>query len=152
MAFAFVSCRTEAGMILENSPKIERSAGVLLHPTSLPGRFGIGDIGPAAHAWVKLLADARLGWWQMLPLGPTGYGDSPYQSPSSFAGNPNLISPEALVGDGLLPHQELADYELPEGSVNYEAVISNKRRLIRKAWEHYRRDNTGLHDEFAAFG
>jgi len=139
-------------MILENSPKIERSAGVLLHPTSLPGRFGIGDIGPAAHAWVKLLADARLGWWQMLPLGPTGYGDSPYQSPSSFAGNPNLISPEALVGDGLLPHQELADYQLPEGSVNYAAVISIKRRLIRKAWEHYRRDNTGLHDEFAAFG
>src|SRR5438105_4274802 len=101
------------------STALRRSAGVLLHPTSLPGSFGIGDLGPAAHAWISRLADARLGWWQMLPLGPTGYGDSPYQSPSSFAGNPNLISPELLTDDGLLTRMELADFELAEGLVDF---------------------------------
>ena len=65
-----------------------RSAGILLHPTSLPGRYGVGDLGPAASAWVEALARAKQTWWQVLPLGPTGYGDSPYQSFSAFAGNP----------------------------------------------------------------
>src|SRR5260370_11421637 len=133
-------------------PVLKRSAGVLLHPTSLPGPFGIGDLGPAAHAWAKQLADARFGWWQMLPVGPTGYGDSPYESRSSFAGNPNLISPEMLADDGLLTRRELADFELPAGPIDYAAVIRNKRRLIQRAWENYRHDMTGLHADFAAFG
>src|ERR1044071_3010903 len=84
-----------------------RSSGVLLHPTSLPSlpgspELGIGDLGPAAYAWVDTLARGKQTWWQILPLGPTGPNDSPYQSFSAFAGNPNLISPERLTHDGLL--------------------------------------------------
>ena len=79
-----------------------RSSGVLLHPTSLPGRFGIGDLGPAARQFVTFLTHARQRIWQVLPLGPTGYGDSPYQCFSAFAGNPLLISLHALVDAGLL--------------------------------------------------
>src|SRR5262249_3346822 len=77
-----------------------RSAGLLLHPTSLAGPFGIGDLGPAAYAWVDALLRARQKWWQILPLGPTGYGDSPYQCFSAFAGNIYLLSPDFLLRDG----------------------------------------------------
>src|SRR5438477_653564 len=73
-----------------------RSAGILLHPTSLPGPYGIGDLGPAAYGWIDALAQAKQRWWQILPLGPTGYGDSPYQAFSAFAGNPFLVSPQYL--------------------------------------------------------
>ncbi|MBK5109197.1 MAG: 4-alpha-glucanotransferase, partial [Anaerolineales bacterium] len=68
--------------------KFERSSGILLHPTSLPGPFGIGDLGPQVHRWIDFLSRSGCGLWQVLPLGPTGYGDSPYQSFSAFAGNP----------------------------------------------------------------
>src|SRR5436309_6208128 len=85
-----------------------RSAGILLHPTSLPGPHGIGDLGPAAYRWVDALAEAKQSWWQILPLGPTGYGDSPYQCFSAFAGNPYLISPDRLVQGGLLTSADLA--------------------------------------------
>ena len=78
---------------------VPRSSGVLLHPTALPGPFGLGDLGPQAHAWIDALARAGQHWWQVLPLGPTGYGDSPYQSPSTFAGNLNLLSPEWLAAE-----------------------------------------------------
>ena len=83
-------------------PANYRASGVLLHVTSLPGPYGIGDLGPAAYAWVDRLAEAGQSWWQALPLGPTGYGNSPYQSLSSFAGNWLLISPEELTDEGLL--------------------------------------------------
>ena len=83
-------------------PANYRASGVLLHVTSLPGPYGIGDLGPAAYAWVDRLAEAGQSWWQALPLGPTGYGNSPYQSLSSFAGNWLLISPEELIDEGLL--------------------------------------------------
>ncbi len=73
--------------------KFPRRSGVLLHPTSLPGRFGLGDLGDAADRFVDFLAAARQSYWQVLPLSPTGYGDSPYQTLSAFAGNPMLISP-----------------------------------------------------------
>jgi 4-alpha-glucanotransferase len=79
-----------------------RASGVLLHITSLPSAYGIGDLGPAAFAWLDRLHEAGQRWWQALPPGPTGYGDSPYQSLSSFAGNELLISPEGLIDDGLL--------------------------------------------------
>src|SRR5437773_98516 len=79
-----------------------RASGVLLHVTSLPSPYGIGDVGPAAVKWIDQLHDAGQSWWQALPLGPTGYGNSPYQSLSSFAGNGLLISPEWLIEDGLL--------------------------------------------------
>jgi 4-alpha-glucanotransferase len=111
-----------------------RASGILLHPTSLPGRFGIGDLGPAAGEFLDALAATGQRWWQMLPLGPTGYGNSPYQSHSSFAGNRLLISPELLVEDGLLTTSDLDDYpRLPDDHVEFEAVGEAKDRLIELA-------------------
>ena len=78
------------------------ASGVLLHITSLPSAYGIGDVGPAAMKWIDLLHEAGQSWWQSLPLGPTGYGNSPYQPLPSFAGNELLISPDWLIEDGLL--------------------------------------------------
>src|SRR5262250_824234 len=83
-------------------PSEYRSSGILLHVTSLPSAYGIGDLGPSAFSWVDRLHAAGQRWWQSLPLGPTGYGDSPYQPMSSFAGNDMLISPASLISDGLL--------------------------------------------------
>ena len=95
---------------------MHRTSGVLLHPTSLPGPFGIGDLGPAAYEFVDFLAAAGQGLWQVLPLGPTGFGDSPYQCASSFAGNPLLISPERLLEWGWVDAADLAHPELSRGS------------------------------------
>ncbi len=109
---------------------------MLLHPTSLPGPYGIGDIGTGAAAFIGWLARTGQGIWQVLPLGPTGYGDSPYASFSSFAGNELLISPDNLVRDGLLTAEEAKAARLPEhGKVDYGKVIPNKRALARKAAE-----------------
>ena len=77
--------------------EMKRTAGILMHPTSLPGKYGIGDLGPEAYKWVDLLHNTGVGIWQVLPLGPTGFADSPYQCFSALAGNPNLISPELLI-------------------------------------------------------
>src|SRR6185295_16108318 len=99
-----------------------RSSGLLLHVTSLPSRYGIGDVGPAAVAWVDQLHEASQGWWQTLPLGPTGYGDSPYQALSSFAGNPLLISPDWLIEDELVKPCEVAAGPFPVAAVDFEAV------------------------------
>src|SRR5262250_3458356 len=85
-----------------------RASGILLHPTSFPGRFGIGDLGTAAYEFVDFLEETGQSLWQALPLGPTGYGDSPYSCFSAFAGNPLLVSLEPLVDDGLL---DLSDIE-----------------------------------------
>src|SRR5262245_58592256 len=101
---------------------IDRSSGILLHVTSLPGRHGIGDLGPAAYLWIDQLNRARQSWWQMLPLGPTGYADSPYQCFSAFAGNPNLISLERLVDDGLLLESELPRAEFVKNKVDFDRV------------------------------
>jgi 4-alpha-glucanotransferase len=111
----------------------QRASGILLHITSLPGPFGIGDLGPAAHAWVDTLAAAGQRWWQVLPVGPTGFGDSPYQSLSTFAGNPNLLSPQALAEDGLLSPDESTASEMPEGPIDYGNVIAKKRLLLQAA-------------------
>ncbi len=86
-----------------------RSGGILLHPTSLPGPYGIGDLGPQAYRFIDWLAAAGCRLWQVLPLGPTGYGDSPYQCFSAFAGNPYLISPDLLLQDGLLNEADLTE-------------------------------------------
>src|SRR5947207_4695830 len=88
--------------------QLPRASGILLHPTSLPGRYGIGDLGAAAYHFVDLLVAAQQSLWQVLPLGPTGFGDSPYQCFSAFAGNPLLVSPERLVEDGVLERSDLA--------------------------------------------
>lgn len=115
---------------------MERISGVLLHPTSLPGPYGIGDLGREAHRFVEWLAAAGQAVWQILPLGPTGYGDSPYASFSSFAGNELLISPDALASEGFLP----ADFdhpEFPEGRVDYGRVLAWKLPLLDRAAEAF---------------
>jgi 4-alpha-glucanotransferase len=118
-------------------PHLRRSAGILLHPTSLPGPFGIGDLGPAAYRWVDTLARARQSWWQMLPLCPTGAGDSPYQGLSTFAGNTLLLSPEALRADGLVSAEDVDNARLPAGLVDYGAVIHTKGLLLQRAREGF---------------
>jgi len=117
-------------------PQGYRGAGLLLHVTSLPSRYGIGDIGPPALAWVDRLRDAGQSWWQALPLGPTGYGNSPYQPLSSFAGNELLVSPDWLVEDGLLRDGDCEANFAPH-EIDYEAVIPYKRRLLKTAWAHF---------------
>jgi len=115
-----------------------RSSGILLHPTSLPGPYGIGDFGPAAYAWVDWLAQARQKLWQVLPLGPPGYADSPYASLSSFALNPLLISPQRLVEQGDLDAGDLAGTPaFPPARVDYGAVIAWKRPLLERAARHF---------------
>ena len=103
--------------------KFKRSSGILLHPTSLPGRYGVGDLGAEAYRFVDWLEAAGQHLWQVLPLGPTGYGDSPYQCFSAFAGNTLLVSPDLLVEQGLLGAEDLTGApELAEGSVAYGAA------------------------------
>jgi 4-alpha-glucanotransferase len=129
-----------------------RSAGILLHPTSLPGPFGIGDVGPAAFAWVDALARARQGLWQVLPLGPTGYGDSPYQCFSAFAGNPLLVSPMVLVREGLLAASDLPSEGEAARRVDFEQVIPRKGGLLARAWERFQGGAApGLRAAFEAF-
>ncbi|VTT97829.1 4-alpha-glucanotransferase : 4-alpha-glucanotransferase OS=Roseiflexus castenholzii (strain DSM 13941 / HLO8) GN=Rcas_2645 PE=3 SV=1: Glyco_hydro_77 [Gemmataceae bacterium] len=115
-----------------------RTAGILLHPTSLPGPYGVGDLGPAARAWVDLLARAGQTWWQVLPLNPPGAGDSPYSAFSAFAGNPLLVSPDDLAADGLLRTDELEAAHLPAGPVNYPLAAAAKNRLLTRAWARFR--------------
>src|SRR5205085_6588800 len=122
---------------------LPRSSGILLHVTSLPGPFGIGDLGPAAHAWVETLACARQRWWQVLPLGPTGYGDSPYQCFSALAGNPNLISPDLLIREGLLSQADLGGVRFPDDRVDFGPVIDFKVRILGRAWEVFQAQPAG---------
>src|SRR5512143_1509958 len=96
-----------------------RASGLLLHVTSLPSPYGIGDVGPSALKWIDQLHEAGQSWWQALPLGPTGYGNSPYQSLSSFAGYGLLISPDWLIEDGLLTAGECAPPLLPKAAAGY---------------------------------
>jgi 4-alpha-glucanotransferase len=116
--------------------RFNRSSGILFHPTSLPGPYGIGDIGPQARLWVDFLSRAGCRLWQILPLGPTGYGDSPYQCFSAFAGNPYLISPDLLLEEGLLTQHDL--FSMPsfgDEMVDYGAVIPWKLKLLDRAFE-----------------
>jgi 4-alpha-glucanotransferase len=117
---------------------MKRSAGIFLHPTSLTSPFGIGDLGAAAYDWITLLAKHKQSYWQVCPLGPTGYGDSPYQCLSTFAGNELLISPVKLMEDGLLTRADIEDYPaLPEEHVDFRAVIQAKEELFRKAYHAF---------------
>jgi 4-alpha-glucanotransferase len=116
-----------------------RGAGVLLHPTSLPGPFGIGDLGPAAERFLDFLVEGGQTVWQVLPIGPSGLGNSPYSSVSAFAGNPMLISPERLVEDGLLTRAEILTHPaFPDDRVDYAAVTPWKMSLLRRAFNTYR--------------
>ena len=144
-----------------------RTAGILLHPTSLPSRGGIGDFGPAAYQFVDSLAAARQGLWQVLPLGPVGYGNSPYSSISAFAGNPLLISLERLAEHGWIGQAKLSATLSPEsGPVEYDRVFAAKMPLlfeagrgfidaasgsVRQRFEHFCSENAWWLDDFVLF-
>ncbi|HUF37072.1 MAG TPA: 4-alpha-glucanotransferase [Anaerolineales bacterium] len=116
-----------------------RASGVLLHPTSLPGPNGIGELGPEAYAWVDWLAGAGCGLWQVLPLGPTSYGDSPYQCFSAFAGNPYLISFDRLLKDGLLLAEDLQDRPIFEPDrVDFGTIYLWKLAVLDRAYGRFR--------------
>ena len=124
-------------MALPPFPAQYRASGLLLHVTSLPSPYGIGDVGPAAMAWIDKLHEAGQSWWQALPLGPTGYGNSPYQSMSSFAGNGLLISPDWLIEDGLLRTSDCVPLSFAPTAVDYGMVILFKHRLLERAWMNF---------------
>jgi 4-alpha-glucanotransferase len=123
---------------MTNASIFPRSSGVLLHPTSLPGRYGVGDLGEWAYHFVDWLHEAGQSIWQVLPLGPTSYGDSPYQSLSTFAGNPLLISFDRLAQDGWLTAGELAAVpNFPVHSVDFGNVITYHNTLLAKAYVRF---------------
>jgi 4-alpha-glucanotransferase len=130
-----------------------RASGILLHPTSLPGRFAIGDLGPAAFAFADFLAASGQTLWQVLPLGPTGYGDSPYACYSAFAGNTLLISPEKLLEQGLITGADLADMPTtPPSRLDFGAAHKTKGALLAKAFANYQRiTDTEFRSEFETF-
>ncbi len=115
----------------------ERRSGILLHPTSLPTPYGIGDFGPSAYNFIDFLAESGQKLWQMLPLGPTGYGDSPYQTLSAFAGNPALISPELLIKEGLLEPKEIRSIDFDLLHIDYNHVIPHKLDLLKRAYLNF---------------
>lgn len=130
----------------------ERRAGILLHPTSLPGQYGIGDLGDEAYRFLDWMHSAGLAWWQVLPLGPTSFGDSPYQCFSAFAGNPLLVSPEYLVRDGLLEADEIEPPDFPNDRVDFGWIINWKLPLLRRAHERFRAGAAAqLRPRFEAF-
>jgi 4-alpha-glucanotransferase len=117
----------------------EKAAGILLHISSLPGRFGIGDIGPEALKFVDFLAETGQKIWQVLPLGPTGYNNSPYACLSAFAGNIELISPDKLVEEGFLEENDFQELpEFNENRVNYGNVYQFKNRILRLSFQRFR--------------
>src|SRR5713101_2158255 len=130
-----------------------RSSGILLHPTSLPGRFGVGDLGPEAYRFADFLVASGQSLWQVLPLGPTGYGDSPYACYSAFAVNTLLISPERLFDEGLLAKNDLDEIpSLPTERVDFELVHQSKDNILEKAFASYQRStDTELRSAFETF-
>ncbi|MBD2612117.1 MAG: 4-alpha-glucanotransferase [Nostoc sp. ZfuVER08] len=130
-----------------------RSSGILLHPTSFPSRFGIGDLGSEAYRFIDFLKESYQQYWQVLPLGPTAYGNSPYMCYSAMAGNPLLISPEKLLDEGLLVEQDFANLPaFAAEKVDFDAVVPIKVGLLKKACENFRANATPEQQkEFAAF-
>src|SRR5437773_5528362 len=133
--------------------RFRRASGVLLHPTSLPGEYGIGDLGPEAFKFIDFLAAAGQSYWQILPLGPTGYGDSPYQSFSAFAGNMLMVSPERLVEDGVISNSFLERKpDFPAHKVDFGAVYEWKRELLANAHDGFQHiTSVDLRGKFETF-
>lgn len=131
----------------------KRASGILLHPTCFPSRFGIGDLGEEAYRFIDFLADSYQQVWQILPLGPTGYGNSPYLSYSALAGNPLLISPEKLVEDELLDEEDFANLpDFPLDRVDFELVNQTKMPLLQKASQTFKQGaSEELQEEFEKF-
>jgi 4-alpha-glucanotransferase len=120
--------------------KFNRSSGIIFHPTSLPGPDGIGDLGPEAYRWINFLNEAGCKLWQVLPLGPTGYGDSPYQCFSALAGNPYLVSPALLLEDSLLTRSDLLDRpKFPVNRIDYGSAIEWKQKILDRAFIHFKK-------------
>ncbi len=130
-----------------------RSTGILLHPTSFPSRFGIGDLGLEAYRFVDFLAQSAQQLWQVLPVGPTGYGNSPYMSYSAMAGNPLIISPDKLREQGLLAEEDNAELPtFPVEKVDFEQVVQTKIPLLKKAYENFKAKAAPVEQkEFAGF-
>jgi len=133
--------------------KYKRASGIIFHPTSLPGPDGIGDLGPEAYHWIDFLKSAGCSLWQVLPLGPTGYGDSPYQAFSAFAGNPYLVSPTMLMDEDLLTRKDLIDRPVfPPDRVEFGPVIQWKMTLLDRAFENFKIiQNSDLQNDLDAF-
>jgi 4-alpha-glucanotransferase len=131
----------------------ERACGVLLHPTCLPGPYGIGDLGPSAHRYLEWLARAGARWWQVLPLHPPGPGAAPYAATSSFAGNSALVSPELMRQEGLLDNADLSGTpEFSPFKVEFERVVPHKRRLLERAFDRFgARASSGVRGRFESF-
>jgi len=131
---------------------IDRSAGILLHPTSLPGKFGIGDLGPNAHMFIDFLKESGQTLWQVFPLGPTGYGDSPYQCFSAFAGNPLLISPELLYKEGLQNKTDLENTpSFDPHKIDFGSVINYKISLLQNAFHTYKKRERKFSEDCGIF-
>lgn len=130
-----------------------RSSGVLLHPTSLPGPDGMGDLGPEIFRWIDFLSDSGCQLWQILPLGPTGYGDSPYQCFSAFAGNPFLISSTLLLNENLLKSEDFLDRpDFSSDHIEYGPVIEWKIKLLKRSFLHFKKSkNKILHERYEHF-
>lgn len=130
----------------------KRESGILLHPTALPSMYGVGDLGSTAYKFVDFLHNSGQSMWQMLPLGPTGYGNSPYQTHSAFAGSHILISLELLVEDGLITLYELPDPHLDEDKVEYDAVIAYKYRVLTQTYYDFKaKPNHPYHQKYEQF-
>ena len=137
--------------VMENTAEKPRTryAGILVHPTSFPSPYGIGDLGQGAYDFIDFLYETKQHLWQVLPLGPTGFGDSPYQGPSAFAGQPLIISPDKLKEKGLLKDEDLRDIPAWDPhKVDYGPVIEYKNALLKKAFDvfHHSPDKTMLED------
>ncbi|MEO0970432.1 MAG: 4-alpha-glucanotransferase, partial [Cyanobacteria bacterium J06639_18] len=130
-----------------------RSSGILLHPTCFPGRFGIGDLGADAYRFIDFLQQSSQQYWQVLPLGPTGYGNSPYMCYSAIAGNPLLISPEKLKDEDLLTEEDFDNLPAFSGErVDYELVVDTKIPLLKKACNNFKHHaSPEKNQEFADF-
>jgi len=127
----------------------KRASGILAHPTSFPGEYGIGDLGAHAYAFVDFLKTAKQKLWQVLPLGPTGYGDSPYQSFSSFAGNHYMISPEKLHEQGILSKNDIVNPPLfNPRRADFGAAITYKMQLLHKAYENFKKQSPAAYKSF----
>jgi 4-alpha-glucanotransferase len=132
--------------------KYQRSAGILLHPTSLPGKYGIGEFGSEAINFINFLKSSGEKLWQVFPLGPTGYGDSPYQSFSTFAGNPYLISLEKLFEEDLLSESDLNLMQnLNPHQIDYGSIYNNKLKVLRIAYENLKKSGKQIIDECGNF-
>ena len=138
---------------LTEKKKKSRVSGILVHPTSFPSPYGIGDMGPGAYDFIDFLEKSGQHLWQVLPLGPTGFGDSPYQGFSAFAGQPLIISPDKLMELNLLTKEDVEDMpEWDDTKVDYGPAIAYKTSLLRKDWEAFSHtpDKTLL-EQFDAF-